>query len=311
MNRKLKKFIKSPGIFFRDYLNKRYPVKNCEQGFIDFEENNVYLVENYINKLDQTLNYTSNFDVDVVFTWVNDQDPHWKNKKREALKEYCEFTEFSNNDARFENHNELFYSVNSVLKYLTWVRNIYIVTDNQLPIILEENEKIKIVDHLDIIDKKYLPTYNSHVIEANLHKIEGLSENFIYFNDDVFVAKPLEKSHFFRKNQIASIFVSEKNIYDMEKRGVITPTLRAYKNCIPLIKKRYGIEVRNALVHTYIPLKKSMYQKAWNYYEKEIESFLKNKLRDKNDLNLATFLVPWISYLEGKAIVSTEICYYF
>lgn len=52
------------------------------------------------------------------------------------------------------------------------------------------------MDHREIIDHDYLPTFNSHVIEANLHKIPNLSEHFIYFNDDVFVAKPLQKAIF-------------------------------------------------------------------------------------------------------------------
>ena len=52
------------------------------------------------------------------------------------------------------------------------------------------------MDHREIIEQEYLPTFNSHVIEANLHKIPNLSEHFIYFNDDVFVAKLYRRAIF-------------------------------------------------------------------------------------------------------------------
>jgi hypothetical protein len=35
----------------------------------------------------------------------------------------------------------------------------------------------------------FLPTFSSPAIEANLHRIAGLSEHFLYFNDDVFLGK--------------------------------------------------------------------------------------------------------------------------
>ena len=48
---------------------------------------------------------------------------------------------------------------------------------------------------------QYLPTYNSHTIELNLHRIPGLSENFVYFNDDVFLIRPVTPQHFFKNGK--------------------------------------------------------------------------------------------------------------
>lgn len=307
--KKINKFLKNPGIFFRDFLINRYPVINCEQRFTESEEEAVYLVQQHLYELEKKIT-VQNFDVDIVYTWVNDKDEEWLNKKKQ----------FSNHDvacsgsadkARFENHNELYYSVLSVKNFLPWVRNIYIVTDNQRPDWLGNEENIFIIDHHDIIDDQYLPTFNSHVIEANLHKIPGLAEKFIYFNDDVMVAKSLEKEHFFRKNGTASIFASKKSLQDMVQRGVKTATLIASENSNKILIKNHGISIDNPLVHTYVPLNKSSFEKCWEDNLLCIQSFLSNKYRSENDLNMATFLVPWSMYIQGESVITSEICYYF
>lgn len=308
-NRKLKKLIKRPEIFFRDYLVKKHPVLNSELKISEFDENSVSVVEKYLNDVEKKLPLPS-FDVDIVYTWVNDKDPIWLEKKKQYAQEELACAG-SADQARFENHNELYYSILSVRKFLPWVRNIYIVTDNQKPDWLIENDNIYIVDHSDIIESQYLPTFNSHVIEAHLHKINGLSEHFIYFNDDVFVAKPLEKEHFFRKNGICSIFTSHKSLSEMEARGIHTATLMASNNSNQLLRKYYDITIDVPLVHTYVPLKKSIFYDCWEKNSENIKLFLSNKYRFNNDLNMATFLVPWMMYINGHSIISNDICYYF
>jgi capsular polysaccharide phosphotransferase lcbA len=309
--KKIQKFFKHPGLFFRDYFNKKYPVINNEQNV--YEDDEYTLIKNSLrlSVLDATIKKDAN--IDVVFTWVNNQDPAWQKKYSVVAESFPCTALYSNDEARFTNHNELYYSVLSVQKFMPWIRNIYIITDEQTPSWLTPGkaDNIHLIDHTEIIEKQYLPTFNSHVIEANLHKIPNLSENFIYFNDDVFVARPLTKGHFFRSNGIASIFIAEKQLTTMQKKGVMTPTLHASFNCINLLKRRYSSFINMPLVHTYVPLKKSIYNLAWEQFETEIRSFLPNKLRTNYDLNMATFLVPWLMYLEGQSVFTHEICYYF
>ena len=191
---------------------------------------------------------------------------------------------------------------------MPWVRNIFIVTADQKPKWLDENShsKIKLINHSQIIDAKYLPTFNSHVIEANLYKIPDLSEHFIYFNDDVFVARPLMPNHFFENNGLASLFVANKSLQKMYQRGLITPTLTASEHALMLLKKYYPkINIDTPLVHTYIPLRKTSFEKAWLLFEDEINSFLNNKVRHNSELNMASFLVPWLMYLDGYATPKT------
>lgn len=309
MLKKIKKLIKTPSLFFKDYLNKKYPIHLNE---IKCPQEEEQIIISYDEKLERT--FKNNAPIDIVFTWVNNDDLIWSDKYNHFKKSgNKELGRYATDSARFENHDELYYSLQSVHKFLPWVRNIFIVTDNQIPAWLEKfkSKKIIIIDHTEIIPGKFLPTFNSHVIEAFLHNIPEISESFIYFNDDVFVARPLEASHFFKNNGHASLFVSSKNLSQMVERGTLTPTLSASLLSSALIEETFNHRPDNPLVHTYVPLRKSDFLDVWELYKDEIESFLMNKFRTDSDLNLATFLVPWFSYYKGNSILQRDICYYF
>ncbi|MDU6924746.1 stealth family protein [Franconibacter helveticus] len=305
--KRIYKLLRNPPLFFRDYFNKRYPVIRNELKCPEEEE--YILIKNDLI-LESLMD--NHFKIDVVFTWVDNQDPDWQ-LKFESFKSTTTFSEgeYAKDSARFTNHNELYYSLKSIQKNLSWVNKIYLITDSQKPSWIKQFNNVTIVDHREIIPDCYLPTFNSHVIEAFLHKIPGLNENFIYFNDDVIVARPLPAGHFFKSNGIASLFVALKDLNKMAEKGVDTPTLHASLRSIELLRRYFRSDINNPLVHTYIPLKVSMYKEVWRLYEKEIEGFLIHKFRNNYDLNLATFLVPWFTYLKGHAVQSRDICYYF
>lgn len=308
--KKIRKLVTSPGLFFRDFFNKRYPYNNTEFIFDETEE--TIILEN-IERSESRMD-CSDDPVDAVFTWVDGEDKIWRKKYSSAKDTLGDcYSFFSTDEARFSNHGELYFSVHAVKKLIPWINKIYIVTDGQKPQWFIDDEQVVIIDHSEIIDSVYLPTFNSHVIEANLHKIKGLSEQFIYFNDDVFVARPLRKSHFFTFNGLSSLFVSDKPLKpkNQELKRFHTPTLDASNNSARLLERNHNYKVRNKLVHTYYPLTKKMFAIAWSQYEFEINSFLPNKFRGDNDLNLATFLVPWLAYLEGVSVDRVDICYYF
>lgn len=310
--RKIKKLFNNPGVFFRDYLVKKYPIINSEQLCPEVNELGIL---SHTSSLEQDyLSFSDNIPVDIVYTWIN-KNSQWDEEYQFYLSTIDEknIGRYGHDEARFEDHNELFYSLKSVEKYIPWVRKIFVVTNNllDLPDYLLLNEKVVVLEHRQIIDAEYLPTFNSHVIEAHLHKIEDLSENFIYFNDDVFVARALAKEHFFQSNNLASLFVSKKNLDEKYDSGIHTPTLLASLHSRNLLKQSFSCHIDRTLVHTYVPLKKSMYELAWALYSFEIKSFLNNKFRGNHDLNMATFLVPWLMYIQSLSSINNEICYYF
>lgn len=134
-------------------------------------------------------------EIDFVVPWVDDTDPVWIEKKARYIG--VEETE-GNTEVRYRDWDTLKYWFRGVEKFAPWVRNIYFVTDNQKPEWLNvEHPKLKWIKHTDFIPEEYLPTFSCQAIEWNLHRIPGISENFVFFNDDVFLIEKVKPEDFF------------------------------------------------------------------------------------------------------------------
>ena len=137
--------------------------------------------------------------IDFVITWVDDADPVWQEKKARYTQQ--EMSE-GNTAARYRDWDTLKYWFRGVEAFAPWVRRIYFVTDDQKPDWLNtEHPKLRWVKHREFIPEEYLPTFNSVAIEWNLHRIEDLSEQFVYFNDDVFLIRETSPEDFFVDGQ--------------------------------------------------------------------------------------------------------------
>ena len=137
-------------------------------------------------------------DIDIVVTWVDMADPDWQ-KEFAAYSGRGKIESNGVSDARFRDGGFLKYWFRGIEKFMPWVRKIHFVTAGQKPEWLDiSNPKLHLVDHKDFIPHEYLPTYNSVVIERYMHKIPGLSDKFIYFNDDFYVIRPVAIDRFFR-----------------------------------------------------------------------------------------------------------------
>ncbi|MBE2213898.1 MAG: Stealth CR1 domain-containing protein [Opitutaceae bacterium] len=140
------------------------------------------------------------FPIDAVYTWVDGSDPAWQARKQQRLARLgLPPSSPSNKASRFANHDELRYSLRALEQNLPWVSRIHILTDRQRPAWLaEDHPRIRIVDHRDFFrDPAHLPCFNSLAIEANLRRVPGVAEHFIYFNDDMLVNRPFTASDFF------------------------------------------------------------------------------------------------------------------
>ena len=135
--------------------------------------------------------------IDFVITWVDGNDPVWR-------KDYEYYSEIEGKDVdkspvRFRDWGTLRYWFRGVEQFAPWVNKIYFVTCGHLPEWLNVNHpKLRIVKHEDFIPKAYLPTFSSNVIEFFFHKIKGLSEKFVFFNDDMFLLNNVRPDRFFR-----------------------------------------------------------------------------------------------------------------
>ncbi|WP_426355795.1 Stealth CR1 domain-containing protein [Latilactobacillus sakei] len=137
--------------------------------------------------------------IDFVLLWVNDSDKDWLAKRKRFSGDSINKT--LNSDERFRDYDLLKYWFRSVEKYASWVNHIFLVTDNQKPGWLNtDNEKIRVIDHSDFLDQQNLPVFNSNAIELNIDKIKDLSENFVLFNDDMFINDFISEELFFKNN---------------------------------------------------------------------------------------------------------------
>ncbi|XP_058800867.1 N-acetylglucosamine-1-phosphotransferase subunits alpha/beta [Phymastichus coffea] len=127
--------------------------------------------------------------IDVVYTWVNGSDPLFV----ENLNKYIPVTSTNSAASRFSDKDELKYSLRSLEMYAPWIRKVYIVTNGQIPSWLDmDNPRVSLVTHEDIFTNlSHLPTFSSPAIESHIHRIPGLSEKFLYFNDDVMLGAPI------------------------------------------------------------------------------------------------------------------------
>lgn len=132
--------------------------------------------------------------IDFVILWVDGSDREWREEKRKYDNSGSD-----DRDERYRDWDVLRYWFRAVENYTPWVNHIFFVTYGHLPKWLNtNNKKLTIVKHSDFIPQKYLPTFSSHAIELNLHRIKGLSEHFVYFNDDMFVLRPTGPELFFK-----------------------------------------------------------------------------------------------------------------
>lgn len=140
----------------------------------------------------------SKHEIDFVVTWVDGNDPAWRQEKAK----YSGKGAFDDSEERYRDWELLQYWFRGVEQFAPWVRKIHFVTWGHIPKWLDTtNPKLHIVRHEDYIPKEYLPVFNSTVLEIYMHRIEGLAEHFVYFNDDVFLTRPVQPEDFFREGK--------------------------------------------------------------------------------------------------------------
>lgn len=133
--------------------------------------------------------------IDVVIPWVDGSDPDWLAEKARVSPALLT----DDRAIRYRDWGILQYLFRGLEQFAPWVNTVHFVTWGHLPEWLNRDcPRLHIVNHRDYIPAEYLPTFNSHTIELNLHRIEGLSEQFIYFNDDMFLTRGIKAERFFR-----------------------------------------------------------------------------------------------------------------
>ncbi len=225
--------------------------------------------------------------IDAVILWVDGNDE----KHKEKIRPYVKDTKTIGTKkfrTRFDQVNEIKFTIDSIIKYASFIRNIYIVTDEQTPYFLtkengtNEYKKVSIIDHKDIFTgyEQFLPTFNCRPIETCIYRIPNLAEHFVYFNDDFFLINETKPTDFY-KNGLPVLRGKwqkfDKDIFYKKFKKVRYGHKAAQQKAAQLLgfKRYYNFR------HTPHPMRKSTFE---NYFKENKEVFVENiryKFRDK------------------------------
>lgn len=248
--------------------------------------------------------------IDIVIDWVDGNDPVWKSEKQKYRPDTKGCDENVN---RYRDWKLMRYWFRGIETFAPWVNHVYLVTCGHHPEWLNlDHPKLTLVKHSDYIPKEYLPTFNSNVIELYYHKIKGLSEQFVLFNDDMFVISPTTEVDFFVNGIPRGAAVLDainqadpKDIFPsilLNNAGIINKNFSKKK----VLKKNrklffypgYGKElIFNILLYPFkyfstfrdphLPssLLKSTYEEVWEKEQEMLTKTMKQRFRSKEDCN--------------------------
>ncbi len=268
--------------------------------------------------------------IDFVITWVDGNDKSWqKEKKKYENKEESNLEgSIDNSENRYRDWGNLKYLFRGIEKFAPWVNNVYFITCNQIPEWMNCNApKLKLINHEDYIPKEYLPTFNSNAIEINLFRLKELSNNFVLFNDDMFLLKKVSPKDFFKDGKpcdsgIMSPIISYNkdgfakvnqnnmaiiNTY-FEKNKVIKKNISKWFNL------KYGISLfRNFCLmpwnhfpgfydlHLPYSCQKDIFKKLWDKETRILEETAKSKFRN-NSTNINHWLFRYWNLVTGNFV---------
>lgn len=236
--------------------------------------------------------HLSRRQIDLVYTWVDGQDPVWRARKERHLDQtdVTALNPTAVSSSRFKQMNELRYSLRSALMYTNFVRRIFIVTDRQIPDWLAPSDRVRIIDHTEIFpDPNVLPTFNSHAIESCLHLIPGLSDQFLYLNDDILFARSVTLHSFFTPTMHPRINYSNYAfISDGESSADDLPVDSAAKNARAFFLRDMDRYITRKFKHVPCPVSVEDVQELVAKLEGEINETRAKRFRTHRDFSLLT-----------------------
>lgn len=242
------------------------------------------------------------FDIDMVFSWVDGSDPEFRARRAKRMAQHI-VGEGDAAEARIRQIDELKYALRSVNMFAPWVRRIFIATDSAPPAWLAEHPKITIVPAAEhFSDPTALPTYNSHAVESQLHNIPGLSEYFLYSNDDMFFGRPLNASMFFSAGGVTRFIEAGTRI----GLGASDPSRSGFENAARVNREvlfaRFGHVITRHLEHTAVPLRRSVLAEMEQNFPEEFARTQASAFRSATDISVTNSFYHYYALMTGRAV---------
>ena len=261
-------------------------------------------------------NKTAINEIDVVIAWVDGNDPAHKRKINPFLPSDRQRSDDVNGETRYRSSGEIFCCVASILRFAPFVRKIFIVTDEQNPQLdnflrvnfPDNNIPIEIVDHKVIFRgyEQYLPVFNSRAVETCIYRIPDLSENYVYFNDDFFLIRPVKESDWFVDDKIVAYGYWRNMLLD-RLLWLIKPSKNGHKPvgfkdgmicAARKLKYKWRYFHLDHLPH---PLKKSVIEDFYSKNQSLFHSNISHKFRSGKQFN--THEIYYLLMSEAKKMI--------
>lgn len=258
------------------------------------------LMRDFTAMLDHPHETTHNFPIDLVFTWVNSEDPEWQDLyKQHSPNVGSDGSSIS----RFKSRDELKYALRSWDKYAPFVRKVFIVSNCAPPTWLDmDNERLVWVPHEEILSEAELPTFSSHTIESSLHKVPGISDHFIYSNDDFFLTRQAYPDNFYFPNGIAKIRLEPYGMVNGEVNKGHPDYLNGARNANEVIGKEFGVSPTQLVTHSPIAFRKDVMNEIEAKYDDYLARTRRNKFRNIVDV-APGYLYVHYAIAGGNAVV--------
>ena len=243
------------------------------------------------------------FDIDIVFSWVDGTSSEFQRARAQRMKAYV-VGDGDDSEARYRQIDELKYALRSVYLFAPWVRRIFIVTDSPRPEWLAEHPRVTIVRSEEFFsDPEALPTHNSHAVESQLHKIEGLSEHFLYSNDDMFFGRPVRPDMFFSPGGITKFIEATTRIGLGEPDSARSGFENAARVNRALLRERFGRVTTRHLEHAATPLRRSVMAELEAQFPEEFARTARSAFRSATDISVTNSLYHYYGLMTGRAVV--------
>jgi hypothetical protein len=246
------------------------------------------------------------FDIDLVFSWVDGAAIEWQRARARRMKAYV-VGEGDDSHARFRQLDELKYALRSVYLFAPWIRNVYIVTDSPRPEWLAEHPRVTIVPSEEFFaDPAALPTHNSQAVESQLHNIPGLSEHFLYSNDDMFFGRSVSPEMFFSPGGVTKFIEATTRIGLGDANIARSGFENAARVNRRLIQERFGRTITRHLEHTPTPLRKSVLRDLEAEFPEDFRRTAASAFRSATDISVTNSLYHYYAWVTGRAVAQTD-----
>lgn len=244
------------------------------------------------------------FPIDAVYLWVDGADPAWRQRRDDALRAVGRKAPSEATDNyRFRELGELKFAMRSLEYFAPWIRRVYLLTDQQRPDWLVQDESvITVVDHRDIWDdQSMLPVFNSHAISARLHHIPGLADAYLYINDDMFLGSPVLPRQFFSASGQPIFHNTSSTLPDSALRPGLPTHDNARHNAVRLVTEASGLRPTRLFMHS--PYAQS---RAWQLelearYPDWYTRTAASRFRARSDLE-PIWLHHYLGAVEGRTV---------